>query len=127
MIATYEDYSSQPGSLPFEEMAALHRDMAAEIGRDADSLSLYQDLLTTATKYADYRAHWTLWGREEKAENDSYRTSAHNSAIDSLNILARCLRAQGKAAAWRDRLGDDRRRIGDFACYLVFVESLNAR
>lgn len=40
---------------------------------------------------------------------------------------------QGKPAGWRDVLGDEqenpgcRKRIGDFACYLVFVNALLAR
>ena len=40
---------------------------------------------------------------------------------------------QGKTAAWRDTLGfeeDDkynRKRLGDFACYIVFINSISAR
>ena len=53
--------------------------------------------------------------------------------ILSFNQLARYLKMQGKAAGWRDVLGEEaenpnyRKRLGDFACYLVFVQSLNAR
>jgi len=48
-------------------------------------------------------------------------------------MLARYVKMQGKAAQWRDCLGDEkenpynRKRIGDFACYLVFINSINAR
>ena len=48
-------------------------------------------------------------------------------------MLARYLKQQGKVAAWRDALGyeeDDqynRKAIGDFACYLAFVNGINAR
>jgi hypothetical protein len=61
------------------------------------------------------------------------RTSRHDRGIDGFNILARYLKKQRKSAAWREALGDEkedpgcRKRIGDFACYLVFIESLNAR
>lgn len=47
-------------------------------------------------------------------------------------MLARYLKQQGKTAAWRDELGyeeDDpynRKAIGDFACYLAFVNGINA-
>lgn len=40
---------------------------------------------------------------------------------------------QGKDTSWREKLGYEkedvynRKVIGDFACYIVFVNSLNAR
>jgi len=49
------------------------------------------------------------------------------------NMLARWLRKQGQPANWRDELGDVekdpalRKRIGDFACYMVFVSALLER
>ena len=73
------------------------------------------------------------FSREEKMETDSLRTSHHDSLIIHFNMLARYLRMQGKEAAWRDQLGyeeDDRynrKKIGDFGCYIVFVNSLGVR
>lgn len=133
MITTYEDYLALPMSLSFGEMADLHRQIAEEAGQDADALALYNGLLAAAVKYSGSRANWPLWDREEKTAEDAARTSSHNQVVDRVNILARYLRKQGKAAAWRDALGDEkkdpgcRKRTGDFACYLVFVEGLNAR
>ncbi len=133
MMTAYEDYLALPMSLTFGEMAGLHRELAEEAGRDADALALYNDLLAAAVKYSVSRANWPLWDREKRIAEDAARTSRHNQVIDRVNILARYLRKQGKAAAWRDALGDEkkdpgcRKRIGDFACYLVFIESLNAR
>lgn len=127
MLSTYEDYLSQPGSLTWEEMLSLHREIVSETGHDEEAAGLYRDLLESAVKYSESRSNWPLWSREKKLDEDSTRTSRHNRVIDSFNILARHLKAQGKAAAWRDALGDDRKRIGDFACFLVFTGSLNAR
>lgn len=127
MLSTYEDYQAMPGSLTFGEMAALHREMKEETGSDADALDLCKDLLTAAVKYSQSRAGWPLWDREKRMEEDSLRTTRHNHIIDSFNILARYLKNQGKPASWRDALGDDRKRIGDFACYLVFIGSMCAR
>lgn len=133
MISTYEDYLPLPMSLSLEEMASLHKDMVNEIGNDTDSLELYEELITTATRYMVFRSNWLLWSKEEKMENDSSRTSCHNSLIVKFNQLARYLQAQGKTAAWRDTLGYEednkyfRKRIGDFACFLVFVNSVLAR
>ncbi len=127
MFSTYEDYQNMPGSLTFEQMAALHREIMDEAGLDADSADLYKDVFTAAVKYSQSRAGWPLWDRERRMAEDSARTSRHNQVIDSFNILARYLRMQGKPASWRDALGDDRKRIGDFACYLVFIGSMCAR
>ncbi len=132
MITTYEDYSALPMSLSFGEMVDLHRQIAEEAGRDAQALALYKDLLAAAVNYSGSRSSWPLLDREEKAAEDSARTSRHNHVTDCFNILARYLKMQGKAAAWREVLGAEkkdpgcRKRIGDFACCLVFIESLNA-
>ncbi len=127
MLSTYEDYQNMPGSLTFEQMAALHREIMDEAGLDADSADLYKDVFTAAVKYSQSRAGWPLWDGERRMEEDSLRTARHNQAIDSFNILARYLKNQGKPAAWRDALGADRKRIGDFACYLAFIGSICAR
>lgn len=127
MISTYEDYRTIPGSLTLEEMQSLHREIKEEAVRDGIALELYTELIAAAMKYSESRANWQLWDREKKMAEDSTRTSRHNRVIDCFNMLERHLKKQGKSAAWRNMLGDDRKRIGDFACYLIFAESLNAR
>ncbi len=127
MISTYEEYITMPGSLILEEMQSLHREIKEEAGRDGDALELYKNLIDAAVKYSLFRANWHFWDKEKKMTEDSRRTKCHDIVIDCFNILARYLKNQGKAAAWLDILGDDRKRIGDFACYLIFAESLNAR
>ena len=133
MVCTYEEYLKQPKAMAFEAMQTIHAEMLAEIGVDKDALELYDELLEVATRYAAIRANWLLLSREEKNEQDPGRTSCHNSVITHFNMLARYLKQQGKSATWRDELGyeeDDghyRKAIGDFACYLVFVNSINAR
>lgn len=133
MMDIYEEYLFLPGNLTLEEMTALHKDMAEEIRGDAEAFDLYKELYTAAMRYSESRAGWSLWDKEKKQEEDPARTSRHNKVIIAFNILARYLRNQGKSASWRDVLGDEnkdpgcRKRIGDFACFLVFIESLNAR
>ncbi len=133
MVCTYEEYLTQSKAITFEKMQTIHTEMLAEIGADTGSLELYDELMKVATRYAAIRANWLLLSREEKSEQDSGRTSCHNSVITHFNMLARYLKQQGKAAAWRDKLGyeeDDlynRKAVGDFACYLAYVNGINAR
>lgn len=133
MIDLYSDYLSEPKSLSLEEMVRLHAEMAAEIGTDPDALDLYDELVEASVRYASFRSNWRLWDRAVKAEKDASRTSCHNMVIIKFNQLARYLKIQGRDAAWRDTLGyeeDDpnfRKRIGDFACYVVFINSVSAR
>ena len=133
MVCTYEEYLKQPKAIAFGKMQIFHAEMLAEIGADTGSLELYDELMKVATRYAAIRANWLLLSREEKSEQDSGRTSCHNSVITHFNMLVRYLKQQGKAAAWRDELGYEednpynRKAIGDFACYLAFVNGINAR
>lgn len=132
-IGSLEEYDGMELSIPMESMAALHRDMLAEIGTDEDALELYEELVQQANRYAVFRSSWMLWSREEKMENDASRTSCHDSLIVKFNQLAKYLGIIGKETQWRKELGfteDDpfnRKRIGDFACYIVFVNSICAR
>lgn len=133
MISTYENYLPMEKSLSLEDMVKLHNEMVLEIGSDPDALELYDELVETATRYASFRSQWLLWDREKKQDNDSSRSACHNSLIVKFNQLARYLRLQGHKAAWRETLGYEeedpynRKRLGDFGCYLAFVNSLCAR
>ncbi|MCI9006318.1 MAG: hypothetical protein HFH39_14085 [Lachnospiraceae bacterium] len=133
MITTYEEYLHTERSLTLEKMQDIHSKMISDIGTDADAIEIYGELMDTVTKYAAIRTEWPLLNREEKTGRDSRRTSCHDSVIVKFNMLARYARMQGKDANWRDCLGYEednpynRKRIGDFACYLAFVNGLNAR
>lgn len=130
---SYDNYLNEPYALDFDQMKSLHSELLDEIGNDPDALELYDDLIDVATKYAAIRSRWLRMPREEKMDTDSLRTSHHNSVIIHFNMLARYLRMQGKKAEWRDELGNDeenryyRKTIGDFGCYIVFVNSICAR
>ena len=64
---------------------------------------------------------------DEKKYIDSTRTYSHNTLIIDFNILSRYLKSKGKNIFWRKKLGDDRRLIGDFACYVIFINSISSR
>lgn len=133
MINSYKEYLTTVKALSIEQMQQIHERMIEEVSADADAMELYDELIAVATRYAEMRAKWLLMEREEKMEKDSLRTSYHNSVILHFNMLARYLKSQGKDVVWRDMLGYEeedgynRKSIGDFACYLVFLNSINAR
>ena len=128
-----EDYRKMEKSLTLEEMQQLHQDMMTGVGDDEYGLELYEELVEQANRYVTFRSNWPLWSREQKTEKDSNRTSCHDSLIIKFNQLAKYMEIQGKDIEWRHKLRhieDDpynRKRIGDFACYIVFVNCLCTR
>jgi hypothetical protein len=58
---------------------------------------------------------------------DQRRTLAHNAFIDSVNIMSRNMDKENEDNLWRAVLGDDRKIIGDFACYVHMFLGLEAR
>lgn len=130
MNNTFDEYVKEPNTLSLEQMQRIHAKMMDSIGTDPDARELYEVVLNKAITYANMRAQWELMDREEKMEKDSLRTSRHDTVITNLNMLSRFLKMQGKDISWRDELGytkDDpslRKTIGDFACYLVFVNAI---
>jgi hypothetical protein len=76
------------------------------------------DLFETAIRYARIRTDWYFMTKEEKMTDDELRTRAHNTFIDACNILSREMIKANEDASWRIELGNDRKEIGDFACYV---------
>lgn len=132
-LHTYQNYTTSTLSLTLEEMEAIYTQMTKDIPGDEDATELYQDILEQAVKYVEFRSNWILWDNETKMENDGIRSNFHNSLILKLNVFARYMKSQGHSTEWRDTLGDEnshshvRKRIGDFACYMVFINALGAR
>lgn len=124
MSPTYNDYLKEKNSLTFDEMQKIHADMIADIGTDEDALELYDELLRMAVKYASIRAKWNILSKQEKMDQDGGRTMCHDSLIVKVNKLSRYI---GKEPAWRKMLGEDRKTIGDYACYIAFINGLSAR
>lgn len=88
---------------------------------------LLTDVLHAAIRYSRIRAEWFLMHSQERQEADASRTAAHNAFIDALNILSRSMKKSGQDNEWRRSLGDDRKEIGDFACYLTAHLGILAR
>jgi hypothetical protein len=85
------------------------------------------DLVEAAIRYARIRVDWLMADNEKRREIDEARTRAHNALITACDILARSMKNAGESGDWRDELGNDRKRIGDFACLLHCILGLSAR
>jgi len=88
---------------------------------------LVQDLTKAATRYARIRVDWLMTKPEDRLQIDRSRSFAHDSFIDSCNILSRNMAKNGDDITWRTKIGDDRKSIGDFACFLHCYLGIKAR
>ncbi len=115
-----------PEVLTYQEAGKVYAAINEALDRkDPDAVSLYNDMIMYAVRYSNVRAGWNLLTRAEKMETDSRRTSAHDAFIMSLNIVARMQKEEGKK--WKECLTDNRKRVGDFACYVALFQGLEAR
>lgn len=85
--------------------------------------SIYQKAL----RYCIIRNEWILMEPSDRLENDLERTILHNSFIDALNIMSRNMSQNGEDNKWRMLLGNDRKILGDFACFIVYMNGVKAR
>ncbi|MDD2319945.1 MAG: hypothetical protein PHO83_07845 [Geobacteraceae bacterium] len=85
------------------------------------------ELFRKAVDYAHLRAKWQLSTAEERIAMDAVRTKAHDAFIEACTMMSRCMEDEKEDCAWREDLGNDRKEIGDFACYLHLILGLVAR
>ncbi|MBE2257049.1 MAG: hypothetical protein IAE65_12710 [Ignavibacteria bacterium] len=88
---------------------------------------LKNDLFIKASRYHQLRNTSYLTKETERFEIEESRSRSHNTFIDSCNILSRNMIKNGDQAKWRLELGNDRKVIGDFACYISYRIGLKAR
>lgn len=86
--------------------------------RSSGQTRFREQLIEAALCYARIRTDYFLADVAGRAEMEDHRTRAHNALIDCCNIPARAMRNDGEDVTWRSQLTDDRKVIGDFACYL---------
>jgi hypothetical protein len=105
-------------------------ELAMQIWRQVNSTALTdlrQELIDAAVRYARLRVDWLLADTEKQISVGSDRSLSHNALIISCDILGRNMARAGEDASWRKTLGDDRKRIGDFACFLHCRLGISAR
>ena len=128
---TYETYLKSPSgnTITIDEMIDIYNEMGHSIAScsSEDKKELADDLFQKSCYYANIRTEWEFMDRAQKVEKDNSRTMAHDGVIRSLDILARLINNSGGEASWREKLGNDRKRIGDFACFISFIIGINNR
>ena len=93
--------------------------------QEGEAEEFRRDVLEKALRYTEFRFRWSLYRPEERAENDRYRTSAHNAFMDAVNIYVRYMNsARGTAL---EGMGPDRKENGDLACRIVYEGALANR
>lgn len=113
--------------------AQCWRELGAMTGRLPDQGSaLLHEIHRTAVDYAMARARWQLADIEGRAELEKARSLAHDCFIDACNALSRACIRNDLDQDWRRvwgvaRTGEERRRIGDFACFIAYRLMLGAR
>jgi len=89
-------------------------------------------LLESALAYLTARVAWSLAELTDRTDKDTARTRAHDAFLGILNIATRAIARTGESLEWRKRYMDcgpteERKALGDFACYLAFEQSLSVR
>lgn len=84
-------------------------------------------MILAAIEYARIRVDDLLADPAKRATMGANRGQVHNTFIAACNLLAEKMEASGESPTWRQRLGEDRKDIGDFACYIHYRLGLEAR
>ena len=122
----YENYLKMPDDLEFEQAMKVYEELLEEnLEEDEIYDKLWDHALHCMIDYGSLRAHWKITPKTDRSNDD--RTVMHDSVIHSLDELAAYTKAHGKEAKWRDELGYQRKRIGDFACYVSLIYGVFAR
>ncbi len=131
MINTYEKYLKHPAGnvLTVEEALKIYDELVESFEKCQleDKMDFWNDFLKQAAEYAYVRNMWEHMDREEKIATDQSRTLKHDGFITSVNVLARIALKEGFDNSWRERLGEERKRIGDFACFVAYITGISNR
>lgn len=95
--------------------------------KDVKLKYLFTDMIEKAVHYTEYRLKWSLASMQERMAMDEERSRCHNLFIAALNRLSVYMYENKYDNSWEDLIGSDRKRIGDFACYIAYIYSVDAR
>lgn len=129
---TYQSYLEENDSITFQHAEEIYtRILSIATKSDMEFNRLWKIMIENAINYSNMRAKYSLQTLAERSEMfDTSRTTNHNVFMYSLEDVVFYMKEKNWNTDWFDQIGtikNDRKRFGDFACYLVFIYSLNAR
>lgn len=125
---TYNDFLNEKDIITFDLAGTVYNDLINSSNiHDPEFKNYWKEFIQLCVKYAEARGSWLTLSREEKQSFDETRTIIHNKVIYQLKLLKGLADAQGKDVSWFETFKDDRKLIGDFACYVAYVYAVNAR
>ena len=131
MINTYESYLNHHAGdvLPIEDAMRIYEAMAESVEKChmEDKMDFWNDFLRRAAEYTNVRNKWELMSQSERMDADSGRTLTHDGFITSVNVISRIAAKEGVDHSWREELGEERKRIGDFACFVAYITGISNR
>lgn len=115
-----EETESGDNSISFSD---IFENIQKNIRKDTDAQLLFKEVLSSARDYVELRSIWQELSPQEIARRNAERSFLHDSFILEIDALAKYLKSKNnKRVVWRERLGNNRRRLGDFAEYIVKKE-----
>ena len=128
---TYEEYLDHKAGniLTMEDALSIYTRMANAIAKceHEAKTELWDDFIIRSYKYTLVRCKWEFMEYQERIDADPGRTRMHDTVIDSIEILARLAAKEGMDTSWRDDLGGERKRLGDFACFVTYITGISNR
>lgn len=143
MKKTYSEYTNNPDYLTIETMNEIYETILKESNlENEDFMDIWLDIIKNSIEYTSIRAQWGSLNLEEKHSLDEKRSRIHDSILIGFLTLERLfLINEWDSLAWskllflqdfipnrtRKDINQNRKRIGDFANYLVFIHAINNR
>ena len=128
---TYEEYLNHKAGhvLKIEDAQSIYKRMTDAIAKCEHEAKkeLWDDFVQRCFNYTLVRCKWEFMDYQERIDADPSRTRMHDTVIDSIEILARLASKEGMDTSWREDLGNERKRLGDFACFVTYITGISNR
>ncbi|HEO7221104.1 TPA: hypothetical protein VBE33_002019 [Streptococcus agalactiae] len=127
-MITYQEFLSEKDSLSFEVCTQYFQDLVNSLDEvDEYSIIYWKDFITASLIYSQSRGEWLLLSREEKHAKDDTRTTKYNKFIYTLKIYIAYSKQKGYEFPWFESIKDNRKQLGNLACYIAYIYAVNAR
>ena len=128
-IFTYQDFKKEKGVLTFSVCEDIYADLLASLDRTDEMVQeIWSEFVPNCVAYAEVRGSYLTIPRHQRTNDfEAGRSAKHNDVIRNLNSFKRLAEQAGHSTTWFDQFQNDRKRMGDFACYVSYVYAVNAR